>query len=452
MNSHLLECKNAEHDNKCPLASAEHEYQGESVESSFDSVRSFFPVFVLPSILGFFPSELVLVLPRSLFNIVQNSGLSESVKQQALLFIHLVWRGPKKDDGSRSKKQRGEPVHLHSKALEEQLRSKAKIFELLIPHYIQQSKGYSAGNSSKTYQIKKKWNTGPEIKAKITDPRLIRKYCLSLEKKALRQIEASGQKEVYRKLFQDAQKVFYGLRTLGVFVVVIEEAITAGKDSSSLERLLHELMEGKFRWNLAKNGRLYTGLCGYPERVRAELLICRSPVVEIDISNSHPGLLTIFAHDPKEKEKLQQLTGKGKFYAAFEPFWEIDKPIVQDEGKGCHSFKQSIQKIINGPPRPDLRIYRELQKEFPFLMTTIANYKSKSGNSGFAKELQRREAKLIANVVKACGEIPCFTTYDGITVPAQYQGSVEHYFKEEMNKYLGFVLPTKVKIGVHSRN
>ena len=439
---------NVEHKYMEAIQSVEHIYQGggERVKGIKNEGRTTYPLFV-STIDRTIPLALVFIIPKSIYYVIRNSDLSDSLKCQAYYLAHLVFRGPRNDNGDYTKKNRGKPVNLSAKALDDVMRSKSKVFELLIPKYIEQSSSYQTGVRSKSYTLKAKVRL-EELKIEITDKNLIQKICMGHENGWKRQIKKHSRKETYQKLYDDVLKVHAPLRAIGTFVVEIERAIESKPNSRQpLETMLNRLLDGRFTWKLSPNGRLYTSIVNYPEAVRAEFLLSFFPIVEIDLSNSHPALLTQYAHDPEEKAKLAELTSTSKFYDTFEYLWEFDKDEVWNEAKtGCHSFKQLIQKIINGPPRPDLRTYEELSSEFPRLMGTIAAYKKKAGHSGFAKELQGREAELICSVVDNLGELPCFTTYDGIAVPTYAREDVERYFKQETKRMLGFALKTKVKI------
>lgn len=364
------------------------------------------------------------------------------------LAAHLVFRGPKNENGKYTEKNRGKPAHLMAKALEDVIppRAKAEIFKLLIPKYIEQSKSYQPGRRSKTYSFATTVQLNPYRKT-IEDENLVEKICTGTEKGCKRQIDGHPRGTTYAKLYGDLREVHAPLKALGLFVTEIEEAIIKGRNHHGLEAMLMRLLDGRMTWRISDNGRLYTTLLNYPEIVRAHFLIAGDSLVEIDLSNSHPALLTQFAHDDEERAMLSALTSQSNFYAAFDCFWDYDREKVWDEGKhGCRNFKTLVQKIINGPPRPDLRTYRELSKEFPRLMRTIASYKSKAGHDGFVKELQGREADLICSIVDRIPDIPCFTAYDGIAVPMKDREQVETIFREITQEHLGFELKTKIKI------
>jgi hypothetical protein len=423
----------------------EHIYQGGRGRRKEKKRKTTYPLFI-SAMDRVMPKQLVYDVPESIYYIIKNSDLPESVKQQAYYFSHLVFRGPKNESNDYTKKNRGKAVHLSSKALDDVMRSKKKVFGLLIPKYIKQSRSYQAGVRSKSYAYKPNVELRPRSIA-ITDQKLIQKICIGHERGWKRQIEQHSHRRTFQKLFDDVSEVSAPLRAIGAFVVEIEKAIESKAARESLELMLNRLLDGRFNWKLGPNGRLYTSIANYPEAVRAEFLLAFYPLVEIDLSNSHPALLTLFAHDEEEKERLANLTSTSQFYAAFGHLWEFDREKVWGEGEaGCRSFKQLIQKIINGPPRTDLRTYRELCEEFPRLMATIAAYKSKAGWSGFADKLQGYEAQLICSIVDRLGEVPCFTAYDGIAVPAYMREDAEGFFKQETERLLGFALKTKVKI------
>lgn len=426
--------------------SVEHIYQGRRWSPSEErrEYEILTPVFA-PRVEKPLPAYLEYEIPRSLYYIIQNSALSPSIKWQALYFVNLVFRGPKTKDGHYTKKNRGLPCPLHSKALDDVMRSKSRVFRFLIPKYIEQDKSYQVGVTSKRYSLQPDVKTKSLKKYTLEDQALIRKILTASESKNLREIKEHERKTVFLKLYEDLKQVTPTYKAIGLFCGRIEQAICEGRDHRSLELALNRMLAGDLIWSLAKNGRLYTSVANLPELVRAHLLAGGEPVVEIDLTNSHPAILTTFAHAPEEKRMLQALTSKGVLYAAFECFWEFDKDKVWDEGDGCHSFKQLIQKIINGPPRPNLRTYRELRSEFPRLMATISNFKSKSSYSAFAQKIQGIEASIIANIVEQLQGIVCFTTYDGIAVPKCQQVHTEALFREETKKALGFSLPARVK-------
>lgn len=397
-----------------------------------------FPVFIPPSSKDV-PSSLTLTVPKTLFFVVDNSKLSATAKDQAFWFLHTLL--------SKWRKGQKEPVPLHSLILDYVMRYKSHIFKLLIPKYIIQSKSYSVGSQSKTYSFDPTLDLSKTKDVEVTNQSLIRKHICSYEQRNIKQLSTHDRREVYSKLYEDLKQVSAPLKAIGVMVVEIEIRIAMGKDPSTLERSLLELMDGKMRWKLSHSGRLYTSLCQLPEVVRTELLLDGLPLVEIDLSNSHPALLTKFT-DGEEREQLIELVSTGSFYKTYEYLWESDRVAVENEGKaGCHSFKQLIQKIVNGAPRPDLKTYQALYDDFPKLMGSIAAYKKKGGMDGFSNKLQGFEAELIGNVVsRLTNDIPCFTVYDGVAVPVVFQERVELLFAEETQAFLGFELPTKVKL------
>lgn len=438
-----------EHNSMQTLQSVEHIYQGGEEERRNGSNKIHAPLPVFVSALDRpLPMAVDLVLPKSIFDTINQSELEESVKLRAYYFAHLVFRGPKNDNGKYTKKNRGKPAFLLAKALEDVIppRAKAQIFKLLIPEYIEQSKGYKPGKRSKTYSFTTTVQLIP-YRVTVREEELVEKICIGTEKGWKRQIDSHPRGTTYAKLYADLKEVHAPLKALGVFVAEIEKVIAEGRSHLGLEAMLMRLLDGRMTWRISDNGRLYTSLLNYPEIVRAHFLIRDRLSVEIDLSNSHPALLTQFAHDAGERAKLSALTSQSKFYAEFECFWDFDREKVWDEGKhGCRSFKTLIQKIINGAPRPDLRTYQELCKEFPRLMATLASYKSKAGNDGFARELQGREADLIYAIVDRVPNIPCFTAYDGIAVPMEYREQVEAIFRDVTREHLGFELKTKVKV------
>ena len=96
-----------------------------------------------------------------------------------------------------------------------------------------------------------------------------------------------------------------------------------------------------------------------------------------------------------------------------------------------------------GFQKSDWHSFKQLEREFPVMMKSIAAYKWKSGADGssrFANKLQAEEALIMAKVAEKCQQldIPCVPIFDGMLVPISQAETVKGFFTETLLERLDF--------------
>ena len=364
-----------------------------------------------------FPKETKTVLVCSIASeVLLDSDLSDTAKQQGLYLLSLL----PNDGKARS---------LHSKILGRLLSYQSKICKVLIPDFVTRGHSYSSGSFSKQWGYTKKpsemtWH-------EITNENLLDKLTNWKADKQKNDLAAQGQCAGTDWMIQSLYRVSAGL---------VAEELLARK----------ELLMPEVKYTITpESGRIWHSYTQLPSGVRLNLLLDGQDVAEIDMAKSQVAILSKFwTKSDEERGKLQSLILDGTIYSRLEFAFEQDRANIQKwNGKNpkekITTTKQLFNKAVMGFQKSDWHSFKQLEREFPVMMKSIAAYKWKSGADGssrFANKLQAEEALIMAKVAEKCQQldIPCVPIFDGMLVPISQAETVKGFFTETLLERLGF--------------
>ena len=365
-----------------------------------------------------FPKETKTVLVCSIASeVLLDSDLSDTAKQQGLYLLSLL-----PNDG------KARP--LHSKILGRLLSYQSKICKVLIPDFVTRGDSYSAGNKAKEWSYTNKpteltWH-------EITNTNLLDKLTHWRADKQKNDLEAQGENCVgIEWMIKSIDRVSAGF---------VAEELLARKGMSMPE----------VKYSITpKSGRIWHSDTQLPSEVRLNLLIDAGEVAEIDMAKSQISILSKFwMKCEEEQDRLQSLILDGTIYSSLEFALEQDRPNIEKWNRRkpkdqITTTKQVFSKAIMGFQKSEWHSFKQLEREFPVMMKSIATYKWKSGkdaSSKFANKLQKEEALIMAKVAERCEplDIPCVPIFDGMLVPICQAETVKGFFTETLLERLDF--------------
>jgi hypothetical protein len=165
-----------------------------------------------------------------------------------------------------------------------------------------------------------------------------------------------------------------------------------------IQHHVENIVAGRLRFKVCpKSGRVYYPIANLPKAFRAELLIDRDPVVEIDISASQPTLLaTLYPDNCPEKSEFLAFVQGGRFYETIAAW--ANRGWSRDEAK-TEFFNQIAFGSYYCAKKYELLV--PFKARFPMLATGMARIK-RLGNAVLPLRMQKLEASI--TVDGACGE------------------------------------------------
>ena len=344
------------------------------------------------------------------------SSLSETAKQQGLYLLSLL---PEDGAGRR----------LHSGILGRLVTYRTKITRVLIPDFVTTGDSYSAGHKSKEWSYTNK----PSEMAcyEITNKNLIEKLTHWKADKQENDLKAQHKAPATGWMLESLDRITAGL---------VAEELLARK----------ELLMPEIKFTITpESGRIWHSYTQLPSEVRLNLLLDGQDVAEVDMSKSQVAILSKFwMKSDQEREKIRSLILEGTIYDRLEFAFEQDRKHIESWNSKnpkdqITTTKQLFNKAIMGFQKSDWHSFRQLQREFPVMMKSIAAYKWKSGKNGssrFANKLQAEEALIMGKVAEKCQRlaIPCVPIFDGMLVPISRAESVKGFFKKVLLERLDF--------------
>lgn len=182
----------------------------------------------------------------------------------------------------------------------------------------------------------------------------------------------------------------------------------------------------------SKTGRVYEYFSFLPKEIRGTLLIGEEPVVELDISNCNPLLLTSFYHDVyPETEHYKELVESGKFY---EDIKEKMGYTNRDE------VKEDFNSWICGKRASTPLIDSYLKTNFPILHNNILMFRETENGvlpyKACAHRLQKIESNIVVN--KVCSKYNnAFSIHDGILTVASNADTIKEDLQNTIKEELG---------------
>ena len=347
---------------------------------------------------------------------ILTSSLSETAKQQALYLLSLL-----PEDGTERP--------LHSDILGRLVTYRTKITQALIPDIVTRASSYSAGHRSKQWSYTNK----PSEMAyhEITNKNLIDKLNHWKADKQQNDLKAQNNAPATDWMLESLDRLTAGL--------VAEELLAR-----------RELTIPEVKYTITPDsGRIWHSYTQLPSEVRLNLLLDGQDVAEVDMSKSQVAILSKFwMKSDEEREKIRSLILEGTIYEWLEFAFEQDRKHIEswnskNPKEQITTTKQLFNKAVMGFQKSDWHSFRQLEREFPVMMKTIAAYKWRSGKDGssrFANKLQAEEALIMGKVAEKCQRlaIPCVPIFDGMLVPIRSAEAVKDFFKEVLLDRLDF--------------
>ena len=352
------------------------------------------------------------------------SDLSETVKQQGLYLLSLL-------------PEDGETRPLHSDVLGRMLPSRKKVYKVLIPEFVTRGDSYStASQTSKPWSYAKKpteftWH-------EITNTNLLGKLTHWKSDKQKNDLKAQGHCAGTEWMIKSLDRVSAGF---------VAEELLAKKG----------ILMPEIKYSVAPDtGRMWNSYAGLPALIRLNLLLDIGDVADIDMAKSQIAVLSkLWMRDADERKRLQAFILDGSVYSRMKSAMKMDHENIarwnanpKHKDSQITTTKQLLNKALMGFQGSDWNSFKQMERDFPVMMRSIAAYKwmvtkaegQKKALSRFAKKLQTGEALIMANVAEKCEplDIPCVPIFDGMLVPICQAETVKGFFTETLLERLDF--------------
>jgi hypothetical protein len=401
------------------------------------------------------PGSLKVKIPQVAYSRISESSASHCEKEKGFVFCSMLYRRRKRlgklngPSHSTIEEARVHGVPMSAEILRDVLSRNDTARRLIELEVIKMIKNYSAGHNSRTYWFTDEVLAGSNTSIQITNKKRIKKLLLWRSSQLFRQLKGENLTEVPNGTLIRLLKELSEVELDEKGIQLLDESIDRIGDNAHSTRKIRRYFNTGYEmiFRVSHTGRITSHLTCIPhriEKIRHHLLHNGEAMVEWDIPSSHVAI--ILRHFSKEERKsddfrlIPALMNLSRFYDAYTSTWELDDD-------GTSSSKKLFQKLINSP-RQDWRanqMYRLLRKELPVFVKVLRRLKSQHPGKMLSHYIQGLEAKFVLQVVTKLHkeDIPCYTVYDSIGVPASQAIRARDIFNEELEKFLGFPLRVK---------
>lgn len=401
-----------------------------------------------------------------------NGKRIEVLKDNMAYLIHTICvKAVSSDDGS---------CILQSAILQKWVEDYKRYIDYLVEiKLITVSNSYMPGQESKTYRLNKDLRDKQLVIARrITSMNFIKRYSKNYSKVEIKSTRPNLEKWFNHLLTVDMQQADE----------ILDELQSAGELKVCKDYHLHRLqmMQQSKKFSTGKTCRYYTPISNIKSELRAALRYDKKELVEIDITNSLPFILSrlftpiienrniksninkyikdkdillIYVKEISRKDdiiKYSRMVETGNLYYHLAAIWN-NKLKLQHTIK---TAKKKLNSILNQiPHQRDSREKAVLREEFPTLIE-FCDYLYHSRVCTLYQHplpliLQEIEANFILDEV--CGEltdqyrdVPIYTLHDSVMTTYDYKDVVERVIKETGKNYFG--VEPKIKITNHRKD